>query len=89
MTPGIVTQTMRGTDLVDEETGTIWDSATGFGADGELRRDPAPAVGADSVPPKTSTRSGPTGRYETSPRKYPGEPEPLLLNPVGLDLVDG
>lgn len=47
------TLTLRweGTDLVDEETGTIWDSTTGFGVDGELSGETLPLLPALTVFP--------------------------------------
>jgi len=47
------TLTLRweGTDLVDEETGTTWDSVTGFGVDGELSGESLPLLPALTVFP--------------------------------------
>lgn len=47
------TLTLRweGTDLVDEETGTIWDSTTGFGVDGDLSGETLPMLPALTVFP--------------------------------------
>lgn len=47
------TLTLRweGTDLVDEETGTIWDSTTGFGVDGDLSAETLPMLPALTVFP--------------------------------------